>query len=78
MLVASRVPGAISRIATVACPAGTRRWGGGATLSGTGGTDGAIHDSYPDSNNRSWDVRAIILFAGSGPLRITPWVLCVT
>jgi hypothetical protein len=77
MIVSSRVPGALSRIATVTCPLGTRRWGGGATLIGTGGTDGAIHDSYPDANIRSWDVRAIIFFAGTGPLKIIPWVLCV-
>jgi hypothetical protein len=74
----SRVPGAKSGLATVSCPAGTRRWGGGATLVGSGGTDGAIHDSYPDPNSRTWDVRAIIIFAGSGSLKVTPWVLCIS
>jgi hypothetical protein len=72
----SKVPGAKSQLVKATCPSGYKALGGGAVLSGTGGTDGAIHDSYPDSNGRAWDIKAIVLFAGSGPLKITPFVRC--
>ena len=73
----SKVPGTKSKLVKATCPSGYKALGGGAVLSGTGGTDGAIHDSYPDSNGKSWDIKAILLFAGSGPLKITPWARCV-
>src|SRR6185295_14517550 len=46
----SKVPGTKSKLIRATCPSGYKALGGGAVLSGTGGTDGAIHDSYPDSN----------------------------
>jgi hypothetical protein len=73
----SKVPGTKSKLVKATCPSGYRALGGGAVLAGTGGTDGAIHDSYPDSNGKSWDIKAILLFTGSGPLKITPWARCL-
>ena len=73
----SKMPGTRSALVKATCPSGYRALGGGAVLAGTGGTDGAIHDSYPDSNGKSWDIKAILLFTGSGPLKITPFVRCL-